>query len=91
MKYIILFTIPIILALLILSFLTIQTKENFSNPFPNNPRCIKYINKYKSCPPFIQTTYNVSPKDIAEMNNDSIENVHYCADLCYKQAYDTGL
>ena len=78
----------LLLILLILIFARILYNYSIENlNFHSEPKCKKYADYYKSCPFYIDSTYNLSKNDISQNLNDSLENANYCADLCYADAY----
>jgi len=86
MNYILIAIILFILIILFTYCLS-KSKENFSDLFYQLPQCKKYADYYKSCPFYIESTYNLSKNDISQNLNDSLENANYCANVCYADAY----
>lgn len=86
MNYFLIIIILLLLIFLFSYYLSIS-KENFSDLFYQQPKCKKYADYYKSCPFYIDSTYNLSKNDISQNLNDSLENANYCANVCYADAY----
>ncbi len=78
----------LLLILIILLFAKILSNYSIENlSFHTEPKCKKYADYYKSCPFYIESTYNLSKNDISQNLNDSLENANYCANVCYADAY----